>query len=114
MNGPTITGRIARTTTRRRTVPAGPTEGRASAPPLPAPTRLARMLALAVHVERLIDVGELEDHADAARRLGLTRARLSQIAALLRLPLDVKEGILVGAMRASERELRSRPRSAKR
>lgn len=60
-----------------------------------------------IHIERLIDAGDLANHADAARRLGLTRARLSQVAALPRLPLDVQEGILLGTVRASERDLRS-------
>ena len=66
------------------------------------------MLALAVHVERLIDAGELVDNADAARHLGLTRARLSQVGALTRLPIDVQEGTLLGTIRATERGLRGR------
>jgi hypothetical protein len=100
----TVTGRIARTSTRHDA--AAPVGGTTEAASAPAPTRLARMLALAVHVERLIDAGELVDHADAARRLGLTRARLSQVGALTRLPIDVLEGILLGTVRASERDLR--------
>jgi len=102
----TVTGRIARTSTRHDAAAlVGVTAGAACAP---APTRLARMLALAVHVERLIDAGELVDHADAARRLGLTRARLSQVAALTRLPIDVQKRILLGTVRATERGLRVR------
>jgi hypothetical protein len=49
-------------------------------------------LALAVHVEHLIDAGELVDHAYAAPAQ-LSRARSCQIAALRRLPIDVQEGI---------------------
>jgi hypothetical protein len=71
------------------------------------------MLAHAVHVERLIHAGELVDHADAARRLVLTRARLSQVAALTRLPIDVQEGILLGTVRESERALRGRRGAAR-
>ena len=47
--------------------------------PPPPPSRAARMLALAHHVERLIEAGELTGYADAARGLGLTRARLTQV-----------------------------------
>jgi hypothetical protein len=108
MNGPTVTGRIARSMASRNSGAAAPDQGMTAAPSVPVPTRLARMLALAVHVERLIDAGELVDHADAARRLGLTRARLSQVAALTRLPIEVQEGILLGTVRASERELRGK------
>jgi hypothetical protein len=102
----TVTGRIARTTASRGERAAAPVGGTTEATSVPAPTRIARMLALAIHVERLIDAGDLVDHADAARRLGLTRARLSQVAALTRLPIDVQEGILLGTVRASERDLR--------
>ena len=52
--------------------------------PLPKPpSRIARMLALAHKIERAIESGELRDYADAARRLGVNRARVSQLANLL-------------------------------
>jgi hypothetical protein len=35
---------------------------------------------LAYHVERLIENGVLKDYAEAARPLGLTRARIIQIS----------------------------------
>ncbi len=73
------------------------------APPLP--TRIARQLALAYHVERLIESGALKDYADAARRLGITRARMTQIANLRWLACGVQERILAGE-RVSERGLR--------
>src|SRR5574342_1088106 len=74
----TVTGRLARSpfANRRRqkdTSPPPPPESQAATLP-PGPTRLARMLALAYHVERLIDAGDLDDHADAAQRFGITRA----------------------------------------
>jgi hypothetical protein len=50
----------------------------------------------------------LVDHADAARCLGLTRARISQVAALTHLPIDAQEEILLGTVRATERGLRGR------
>ncbi len=64
------------------------------------------MLAFAHHVERLIDAGELSGYAEAARALGVTRARLTQIMKLLLLAPDVHEQILAGGLVGSERRLR--------
>ena len=69
-------------------------------------TRAARMLALAHHIERLVEAGELEGYAEAARALGLTRARLTQVMSLLLLAPDVQERILAGELRGTERRLR--------
>jgi predicted XRE-type DNA-binding protein len=57
--------------------------------------RLARRLALAVWIERKIEAGELEDYAHAARVLGVTRARVSQVAGLALLPAAEQNRILV-------------------
>ena len=77
-----------------------------SAAPKPV-SRAARMLALAHHVERLADDGALPDYAAAARPLGLTRARLTQVMNLLLLAPRIQEKVLAGDLRASERGLRS-------
>ena len=45
------------------------------------------MLALAHYVERLVEQGTVASYADAARQLGVSRARMSQILNLLTLPL---------------------------
>ena len=68
----------------------------AEAQPEPArrPARVAVKLALAHQIQRLIDRGEIRNQAEAARRLGLTRARLSQIFDLTRLAPDLQEEIL--------------------
>ena len=63
-------------------------------------------LALAHHVERLVEAGELAGYAEAARALGLTRARLTQVMNLLLLAPEIQEAILLGDMRATERSLR--------
>ena len=68
--------------------------------------RVARQLALAHHVEELIDQGRLRDYADAARRIGLTRARLSQVLNLQFLAPSIQEQILSGKLLISERQLR--------
>ena len=51
--------------------------------PVPPPTALARRLALAHHVNSLVeDCTLLKDFAEAARKLGITKARLSQVMGL--------------------------------
>jgi len=47
------------------------------------PTRFARMLALAYHVEDLIDRGVLTSYAEAAARRGVSRARIAQVCGCL-------------------------------
>lgn len=71
------------------------------------PTRLARQLALARHVERLIEGGELRDYAEAAETLGLTRARLTQVMKLLLAPV-IQQAVLAGRLPRAAR----RPRAA--
>ena len=70
------------------------------------------MLALAHHIERLIEVGELTDYAEAAQALGLTRARLTQITQLLQLAPEVQEQVLLGTLTWTERRLRQVVREA--
>lgn len=69
---------------------------------------LARRLALAHYIERLIEAGKLRNYAHAAAALGITRARISQLMDLGLLPTDVQEQILVGTERVCERDLRTR------
>jgi hypothetical protein len=73
---------------------------------LQPPSRIARQLALAHLVERMVDEGKIRNYAEAARRLGVTRARMSQILNLLTLPHAVQERILLGREHLSERRLR--------
>ena len=62
--------------------------------PAPRPARVAQMLALAHRLQDGIAIGEYRDRADAARRLGLTRARITQIMDLLLLAPDIQEQVL--------------------
>ncbi len=55
--------------------------------------RVARMLALAHTIDEMIRAGELRDLADAARALGLSRARVTQLSALLLLAPEIQEAI---------------------
>lgn len=71
-----------------------------------ARSRAARMLALAHHIERLVEAGELSGYAEAARALGLTQARLTQVMNLLLLAPEVQEQVLADPFLVSARNLR--------
>ncbi len=79
----------------------------AEKPSTPPVSRAARMLALAHYVERLVEEGRVKSYADAARQLGVSRARMSQILNLLNLPIPVQEGLLLGDLHLSERRIRT-------
>jgi hypothetical protein len=74
---------------------------------------VARFLAFAHHLDAQIRDGDYDDLADAARKLGLTRARVTQIANLLLLAPTIQGEILAmppvtsGRDPISERALRS-------
>ena len=104
-----IVGRLERTRKGKRTT------FEEAAPPKPAhepgPARVALMLALAHEIQRAIDAGEVRDQAEAARTLGTTRARVTQLLDLTLIAPDLQVRILAwdGGRRAgsiSERELR--------
>ena len=69
-----------------------------TAPPTPAPVRrparVAIMLALAHKIQQAIDRGAIRDRAEVARRLGLTRARVTQLLDLTLLAPDIQERVL--------------------
>ena len=75
------------------------------------PARVAITLALAHKIQQAIDCGVVRDCAEVARRLGLTRARLTQVMDLTLLAPDIQERILFaeaedGVEPATERRLR--------
>lgn len=87
-----------------------------SPPPKPEslrrPAKVARMLALAHHLQRAIDQGLVADRAAVARYLGLTRARVTQLLDLLLLCPRLQERVLTleavdGVEPMAERALRS-------
>ncbi len=82
-------------------------EPRRDSSPVGRVPRVARMLALAHRIDGMIRAGELTDLADAARRLGITRARMTQIANLALLAPAIQEAILLSASATQERELSS-------
>src|SRR5690606_32310690 len=56
--------------------------------------RIARLMALAIRLEGLIQRGEVRDYADLARLGHVSRARATQIMNLLSLAPDIQEEIL--------------------
>ncbi|WP_437296060.1 helix-turn-helix domain-containing protein [Sorangium sp. So ce426] len=87
-------------------------------PPKPEPVRrpakVARMLALAHNPQGAIDRRLAADRAAVVRKLGLTRARVTQLLDLLLLAPDFKEVVLAleaidGAEPMAERTLRALP-----
>lgn len=73
------------------------------------PANVAALLALAHHVQRLIDAGRIADRAEVARRLHWTRARVSQVMDLLLLAPDIQEAVLFleAGAQVTERALRA-------
>ncbi len=97
MSGPTIRRQFRRPLAEPEPSPTAIPQG---------PSRIARQLALAHHIEALVESGKVEDYAQAAHLLGLTRARLTQIMNLLLLGPSIQERILTGETAPSERTLR--------
>lgn len=73
-----------------------------AAPEPPRVTRVARLLALAWWLDEEIRAGRIKNLAEAARELGLTRARVTQIAALRLLAPRLQARILFGHMGSFE------------
>ncbi len=74
-----------------------------SSPKFPHVTRL---LALAHHLQGLIDKGIVRDYADIARLSNLSRARLSQIMNLTLLSPQIQEEILFSQSSLKEKSVR--------
>ena len=56
--------------------------------------RISRLMALAIHMQRLIDEGVVRDYAELARLGHVSRARVTQIMNLNLLAPDIQEEIL--------------------
>src|SRR6516225_3678655 len=97
MNPPLIIdGNFALDRRRRADRSDGNDDGPASAAPVTSSRvpRIARLLALAWHIEGLVRSGTLASYAAAARLGHVSRARLSQILSLLNLAPDLQEHLL--------------------
>ncbi len=75
--------------------------------------RISKLMALAIHLQNLVDKGAIRDYAEIARLTGLTRARVTQIMNLNLLSPRIQEEILFlpkvlqGHDPITERDLRS-------
>lgn len=75
-------------------------------PPAKTPaSRIARRLALAYAIERWIESDEVENFAEASRRFGISRPRVTQIMSLIHLAAPVQDAILNGTLVDSERKV---------
>lgn len=96
-----IRGRIVRMRTRHRVAfkeaPAEAAKLGDDASPVECPTPVSRpalvalLISLAHRIEDAIATGEYADRADAARRLGYSRARMTQLVDLTLLAPDLQE-----------------------
>jgi hypothetical protein len=68
--------------------------GTAAAVPPVRVCRCARLLALALHFEQLLNSGQVRDYAALARLGHVSRARITQIMNLLNLAPDLQEQLL--------------------
>ena len=62
--------------------------------PVRRPARVAIALALAHKIEEAIERGVVRDRAEVARRLGLTRAKITQLLDLTLLAPDIQATVL--------------------
>jgi hypothetical protein len=75
--------------------------------------RISKLMALAIHLQNLVDQGAIRDYAEIARLTGLTRARVTQIMNLNLLAPRIQEEILFlprihsGQDPITERDIRS-------
>jgi hypothetical protein len=69
------------------------------------PTAMARRLALAHYMAALIERGELRDLTEAAERLGVSKARMTQLADLALLAPDIQQAVLTGQCEPRDRHL---------
>lgn len=79
--------------------------------PVRRPAHVARMLALAHHIQGAIDRRVVADRAEVARKLGLTRARITQLLDLTLLAPDLQARVLAleavdGVEPLTERQVR--------
>src|SRR6187401_423190 len=82
-----------------------------ASPPARVP-RIAKLMALAIHLDGLLRAGKVKNQAELARLGHVSRPRLTQILNLLSLAPDIQEAILLleptirGRDAVKERDLR--------
>jgi len=86
-----------------RHTPAGPKL--AEPPRVP---RIARLMALAVKFQDMVERGEVRDYADLARLGFVSRARITQIMNMLNLAPDIQEELLTSWTLVAQADVRER------
>ena len=90
-----IVGALKRRVAPDQTINALSAKARNRKPPkAPQTPKVVELLRTAQEWRRQIDVGEVSNQAAIARREGITRARVSQILAMLRLAPELQDFIL--------------------
>ena len=84
---------------RRKTVPAAD---------LRRIPRIARLMALAIKFQNMVDRGAVVDYADLARLGFVSRARITQIMNLLNLAPDIQEELLTSSVLRAEEAIPER------
>jgi hypothetical protein len=64
------------------------------------------MLALAHYIDQLVEDGVIADYAEAAEKLGISRARITQVMDLMLLAPEIQGRLLIGTLTANERRIR--------
>ncbi|WP_441288586.1 hypothetical protein ACSRUE_42715 [Sorangium sp. KYC3313] len=105
-----LTGTLFRRRSSRVTLTEEPPPSKPE--PVRRPAKVARMLALTHHLQSAIDRGLVADRAAVACKLGLTRARVTQLLDLLHMAPDLQQAVLTleavdGTEPMSERALRA-------
>ena len=77
-------------------------------PDPPRIPRIARLMALAIKFQDMVDRGEVRDYADLARLGYVTRARITQIMNLLNLAPDIQQSFLNGSVNSGITERKAR------
>lgn len=67
------------------------------------PSRVARMIALAHHIDDLVERGVVSSYGEVGRALGLSSTRMVQIADLTLLSPRIQEALLFGEVVMSPR-----------
>ncbi|MCC6672178.1 MAG: hypothetical protein IT458_14040 [Planctomycetes bacterium] len=98
---------VARGHRGRKRLRAGPLPVPADAAPPARPVpRIARLMAMAITMQDLVDRGVVRDYAALARLAGVTRARITQVMALVNLAPGIQEEVLLRSRSLEEREVR--------
>ena len=106
-NGQTLEVEITLAPTKGRQLGRRGNSAETTVPDPPHLPRLARLMALAVKFQEMVDHGEVRDYADLARLGYVTRARITQIMNLLNLAPDIQEDILLATLKGMrERDVR--------